>query len=126
MNILNEIKFDERGLVPAIIQDAENGEVLMLAYMNDRAVEETLAGPYVTFYSRSRNKMWRKGEESGHTQEVQEIFYDCDIDCLLIKVKQKVAACHEGYRSCFFRKIDAGETTIVGKKLFDPKQTYKK
>ncbi|MBI1909261.1 MAG: phosphoribosyl-AMP cyclohydrolase [Deltaproteobacteria bacterium] len=124
--IPSEIKFDDQGLVAAIIQDAGNGEVLMFAFMNREALEKTVAGPYVTFYSRSRKKLWVKGEESGHTQQVKEIFYDCDGDCLLIKVDQKVAACHEGYRSCFFRKVEKGTIKVVGKKIFDPKQTYKK
>lgn len=126
MSILNELKFNEEGLIAAIVQDSKNGEILMLAYMNREAVEKTLRGPYVTFYSRSRNKLWVKGEESGHTQEVKEVFYDCDADALLIKVDQKVAACHEGYRSCFYRKIEGDKSMVVAKRLFDPKQIYKK
>lgn len=98
----------------------------MFAQMNREAVEKTLQGPHVTFWSRSRKKLWVKGEESGHTQTVKEVFYDCDADALLIKVDQKVAACHEGYRSCFFRKIEEGESKVVAKKIFDPKEIYKK
>ncbi len=124
--ILKELKFDEDGLIPAIGQDYKNNEVLMFAFMNREAVEKTLKGPYATFWSRSRNKLWVKGEESGHTQEVKEVFYDCDGDVLLIKVDQKVAACHEGYRSCFFRKIEGDESKVIAKRLFDPKSTYKK
>ena len=107
MSIIDTLKFDENGLIAAIIQDAKNNEVLMFAFMNREAVEKTLAGPYVAFWSRSRKKLWIKGEESGHTQEVKEVYYDCDADALLIKVDQKVAACHEGFRTCFFRRIAA-------------------
>lgn len=126
MSLLDKLKFDENGLIPAIIQDWQTRDVLMLGYMNRDAVERTLKGPYVTFWSRSRKKLWVKGEESGHTQEVKEVFYDCDADCLLIKVEQKVAACHKGYRSCFFRKIENGESKVAAERVFDPKMTYKK
>jgi len=126
MSIIDTLKFDENGLIAAIIQDHKNNDVLMFAFMNREAVEKTLKGPYVTFWSRSRKKLWVKGEESGHTQEVKEVFYDCDADALLIKVEQKVAACHEGYRSCFFRKIDNGESKMIAERLFDPKATYGK
>jgi phosphoribosyl-AMP cyclohydrolase len=119
------LKYDDKGLIPAVIQDVDNGEVLMVAYMNAVAVEKTLAGPYVTFYSRSRNKMWIKGETSGHTQEVKEIYFDCDSDCLLIKVVQKVAACHVGYRSCFYRELKNGNVITVGTKLFEEDKVYK-
>lgn len=124
--IAAQMKYDANGLVPAVIQDVENNQVLMVAYMNRDAVEKTLIGPYVNFYSRSRNKMWIKGESSGHTQEVKEVYYDCDSDCLLIKVIQKVAACHVGYRSCFFRKIEKGETVTVGEKIFEEEKVYSK
>ncbi len=126
MLTLSQLKFDENGLIPVIIQDHQTHEVLMMAYMNREALERTLKGPLVNFWSRSRNKFWVKGEESGHTQEVKEVFYDCDGDCLLIKVDQKVAACHEGYRSCFFRKIEDGASKIIAERLFDPKKTYAK
>ena len=101
----------------------------MLAYMNAEAYAETLRNERVCYYSRSRQKLWRKGEESGNVQELREIFYDCDADTLLVKVNQVGgAACHEGYRSCFFRKIDPAtqETTIVGERVFDPNEVYKK
>lgn len=126
MSILNQLKFDENGLISAIIQDAKTNEVLMFAFMNREAVEKTLAGPYVTFWSRSRKKLWVKGEESGHTQTVKEVLYDCDADALLIKVDQKVAACHEGYRSCFFRKIEGDGSKVIAKQVFDPKAAYGK
>lgn len=124
--ILDQLKFNNDGLIPVIIQDHETHEVLMLAYMNREAVERSLAGPYVTFWSRSRKKFWVKGEDSGHTQEVKKIFLDCDEDALLIQVDQKVAACHEGFRSCFFREIEKDRLQVVGKRLFDPKEVYKK
>ncbi|MCC6345586.1 MAG: phosphoribosyl-AMP cyclohydrolase [Nitrospirales bacterium] len=101
-----ELKYDEKGLIPAIIQDAENGEVLMMAYMNESSLAMTLDTGYTHFWSRSRQKYWKKGETSGHVQEVKEVRYDCDADTLLIKVKQHGAgACHTGERTCFFRKI---------------------
>lgn len=125
-SIIDQLKFDEHGLISAIIQDHQTNEVLMFAFMNLEAVEKTLRGPFVNFWSRSRKKMWVKGEESGHTQTVKEVFYDCDGDALLIKVEQKVAACHEGYRSCFFRKIENDGSKIIAKQLFDPKATYTK
>ena len=110
------------GLVPAIAQDADTGEVLMLAWMNRDAFEETVRTRRAVYFSRSRNKLWRKGEESGHVQEVKEIFIDCDADTVLVKVKQVGgAACHEGYTSCFFRRLDGGESTVVGERVFDPK-----
>jgi len=121
------LKFDEQGLIPAIIQDDENGDVLMLAWMNAAAVRQTLEGGKTTFYSRSRDKMWVKGEESGNVQTVKSVRYDCDKDCLLVRVLQKGGACHEGYRTCFFTELDAeGNTTVIGERLFDPKDVYKK
>lgn len=122
-------RFDKHELIPVIAQDAENGDVLMLAYMNEEAYHETLKNERVCYYSRSRQKLWRKGEESGNVQELKEIFYDCDADTLLVKVNQiGGAACHEGYRSCFFRKIDpkTEESEVVGERVFDPKEVYKK
>ena len=113
------------GLVPAIAQDAETGAVLMLAWMNREAFEETVRTRRAVYYSRSRDRLWRKGEESGHVQEVREIFIDCDADTVLLKVKQVGgAACHEGYTSCFFRRLDASELTVVGERVFDPKAVY--
>ena len=113
------------GLVPAIAQDADTGEVLMLAWMNREAFKETLRTGQAVYFSRSRNRLWRKGEESGHVQEVREVYIDCDADTVLLKVKQVGgAACHEGYKSCFFRKLDDGELTVVGERIFDPKKVY--
>ncbi len=118
---LNTLKFDDKGLIPAIIQDDENNEVLMIAYMNDEAVRRTLETRRVTYWSRSRQKYWIKGETSGFTQELQSAYYDCDMDALLLRVIQKGAACHEGYRSCFFRRIDQGdEPEVVMERLVNP------
>ena len=104
MNWIKKLKFDEKGLIPAIIQDYKNNEVLMVAYMNKQALRKTISTRKAHFYSRSRKKLWLKGESSGNIQSVKDIYFDCDMDCLLIKVSQKVAACHIGYRSCFYRK----------------------
>lgn len=115
------------GLVPVIAQDADNGEVLMMAWMNAEAFDETLRTKRACYFSRSRNRLWRKGEESGNVQEVREIFVDCDLDTVLLKVKQiGGAACHEGYSSCFFRKLEDGEVSVVGERIFDPKKVYNK
>ena len=113
-----DIKFDEKGLVPAVIQDAVTGEVLMTAYMNEESLRETMDTGRTVFYSRSRQELWRKGETSGHVQRVKEIRADCDGDCLLIKVEQTGAACHTGKYSCFYRTIDGEEvsTGIGGSK----------
>jgi phosphoribosyl-AMP cyclohydrolase len=122
------IDFDKAGgLVPAVAQDAATGVVLMLAWMNREAFEETVRTRRAVYFSRSRNKLWRKGEESGHVQEVQGIYIDCDADTILLKVKQLGgAACHEGYKSCFFRRVDGDQLHVEGERVFDPKQVYKK
>jgi len=105
------LKFDANGLIPAVVQDVENGQVLMVAYMNQEAVERTLTSGRATYWSRSRQQFWVKGETSGHIQLVKELYVDCDQDCLLVKVEQVGAACHEGYRTCFFRRVsEDGET----------------
>jgi len=110
MNI-PELKYDKDGLIPAIIQDAENNEVLMMAYMNESSLQKTVETGYTHFWSRSRRKFWKKGETSGHVQEVKNILFDCDRDTLLIKVVQKgPGACHTGHRSCFFTDIEGKET----------------
>ncbi|MFM7099007.1 MAG: phosphoribosyl-AMP cyclohydrolase [Gemmataceae bacterium] len=115
------------GLIPAIAQDFKTGEVLMLAYMNQEAFDETLKTGKAVYFSRSRNKLWRKGEESGNFQVVRELFIDCDADTLLLKVDQiGGAACHEGFSSCFFRKLNDGGTEIIGTRVFDPAKVYKK
>jgi phosphoribosyl-AMP cyclohydrolase len=120
------LDFDKAGgLVPAVAQDAETGEVLMLAWMNREAFEETVRTGRAVYFSRSRNKLWRKGEESGHVQEVVGVYVDCDADTVLLKVRQVGgAACHEGYKSCFFRRLDGAELTVVGERVFDPKKVY--
>ncbi|MBW3539271.1 MAG: phosphoribosyl-AMP cyclohydrolase [Planctomycetes bacterium] len=121
--------FDRTELIPAIAQDDDTGDVLMLAWMNREAWQETLRTGRVCYWSRSRKKLWRKGEESGNVQEVRELLFDCDADTLLIKVHQVGgAACHEGYRSCFFRRLDpnTGEATTVGERVFDPAEVYGK
>jgi phosphoribosyl-AMP cyclohydrolase len=115
------------GLVPAIAQDAATGQVLMLAWMNQEAFEETVRSGRAVYFSRSRQRLWRKGEESGHVQEVKEILFDCDADTILLKVRQiGEAACHEGYKSCFFRRLEKDQITVVEERLFDPKKVYKK
>jgi phosphoribosyl-AMP cyclohydrolase len=115
------------GLLPAIAQDAATGEVLMLAYMNAESYAETLATGRAVYFSRSRNKLWRKGEESGHVQMVKGIYLDCDTDAILLKVEQiGGAACHEGYKSCFFRQVTPEGLKVVGARVFDPKEVYKK
>jgi phosphoribosyl-AMP cyclohydrolase len=121
------VKFDQNGLVPAIIQDSDTNEVLMLAHMNIEALARTMQTGKTHFWSRSRKKIWLKGETSGHYQTVCEVFFDCDADALLFKVHQKGGACHEGFKSCFFRKITGqdGGFEITGKKIFDPAVTYK-
>jgi len=121
--------FEKAELLPVIAQDDESGDVLMLAYMNEEAWQETIQSGRVCYYSHSRQKLWRKGEESGNVQEVKSIFYDCDADTLLIRVNQiGGAACHEGYRSCFFRKLDpaSGDVEVIGERVFDPNQVYGK
>lgn len=115
------------GLLPAIAQDADTGDVLMLAYMNPESYAETVKTGRAVYYSRSRNKLWRKGEESGNVQEVVGIYVDCDADTLLLKVRQiGGAACHEGYKSCFFRELTPTGHRIVGERVFDPAVVYKK
>ena len=126
MKFLDEIKFDDKGLVPAVIQDYQNGEILMLAYMNRESLQKTLSSGKTHFWSRSRQKFWLKGESSGHVQEIKEVFIDCDMDTLVFKVDQKVAACHMGYRSCFYRKIEGEKLTVVGEKIFEEGDVYQK
>jgi phosphoribosyl-AMP cyclohydrolase len=125
MNESPKMKFNSQGLIPAIVQDASTGEVLMLAWMNQESLDRTLASGHTWFYSRSRGKFWMKGESSGHTQKVESVLYDCDADTLLVKVTQTGAACHEGYRSCFFRKLKAdGTYEVVAERMFDPAKVY--
>lgn len=123
-----ELDFDKAGgVVAAIAQDADTGEVLMIAWMNPEAFAETLRTGRACYFSRSRNRLWRKGEESGHVQEVKSIHVDCDKDAILLKVKQiGGAACHEGYKSCFFRQVEGEDLRIIAEKVFDPQAVYKK
>ena len=114
------------GLIAAIAQDAATGEVLMVAWMNQEAYEETLRTGRAVYYSRSRGRLWRKGEESGHVQRVTGVYVDCDADAVLLKVEQEGAACHEGYRSCFFRQVTPEGLVTIGERLVDPAVVYQK
>ena len=115
------------GLVPAIAQDAATGEVLMMAYMNAESYAQTLATGCAVYYSRSRRKLWRKGEESGNVQRVRAVFVDCDCDTILLSVEQVGgAACHEGYKSCFFRQVAPEGLKVIGQRVFDPAEVYGK
>lgn len=113
------------GLLPAIAQDAKTHQVLMFAWMNREAYQETIASGFATYFSRSRNRLWRKGEESGHRQRIVEVRIDCDADCILILVEQTGAACHEGYASCFFRKLESHQFVVDQSILIEPKDVYK-
>lgn len=129
LNSVNGPDFKKMELIPVIAQDGQTGEVLMLAYMNEEAYQETLRTGRICYYSRSRQKLWRKGEESGNVQELQALYFDCDADTLLVKVHQRGgAACHEGYKSCFFRRVDpaSGAVTVEGEQIFDPAVVYGK
>jgi phosphoribosyl-AMP cyclohydrolase len=123
---LDQLKFDSNGLIPLIVQDHANGEVLVLAYMNREALEKTIATGKVHTYSRSRGRLALKGESSGHFQLVKSIRTDCDKDVVLIMVEQIMAACHEGYRSCFYRQYEPGaaQWKVIAKPVFDPNQVY--
>jgi len=124
---LKALKYDAAGLIPAVCVDARTRQVLMVAYVNAQSVRETIRTGKTHFWSRSRKKLWMKGESSGHTQEVRAIYTDCDKDALLIEVEQSGAACHEGYYSCFYRKLnDEGEWEVAAERLFDPDDVYKK
>ncbi|NPA40227.1 MAG: phosphoribosyl-AMP cyclohydrolase [Thermodesulfobacteria bacterium] len=114
------------GLVPAIIQDYLTGKVLMLGFMNEEAVKKTLEKGVVHFFSRTRGKLWMKGETSGHVLEVKEVYVDCDEDTLLIKVNPKGPVCHKGYMSCFYRKLEGNELKVVEEKLYNPEEVYGK
>ncbi len=124
--IVAELDFSkiEGGLLPVVVQD-HKGKVLMVAFANEDAVRKSLETGYTHFYSRSRKSLWKKGETSGHLQEIQEIYIDCDQDTLLIKVHQLGGGCHTGYYSCFYRILDEGKLKIVGRKVFDPEEVYK-
>ena len=122
-------KFDENGLILAIAQDAETNQVLMVAYMNRQALDLTIQTGYATYFSRSRQKLWKKGEESGHVQKVRQILVDCDQDCLVLKVLVDSGQCHVGYQSCFYRTLKKNsdkELKFIAEKVYNPKETYKK
>mgnify|MGYP003581363848 CR=1 FL=1 len=126
MSVLDKLKFNENGLIPAIIQEQSTGRVLMMAWMNKEALSKTLELGKTVFWSRSRQKYWVKGETSGHVQEVKDVSFDCDGDTILIQVEQTGAACHEGYKSCFFRSIreKGGNSEITESQLVNPKEVY--
>ncbi len=124
---ISQIKYNDQGLVPAICVDAATGRILMMAWMNADSLRDTVKTGKTHFWSRSRQKYWMKGESSGHTQKVKGIYTDCDKDTLVIEVEQHGAACHEGYYSCFYRKLDdTGNWQVTDEKLFDPDEVYKK
>ena len=124
---VKDLKYDAAGLIPAVVVDATTKQVLMVAYMNEASLKDTVRTGKTHFWSRSRQKYWMKGESSGHTQEVKAIYTDCDKDTLVIEAVQKGAACHLGYLSCFFRKLnDEGQWDVISEKLFDPDEVYKK
>ena len=122
-------KFGDDSLITAIAQDATTGQVLMVAYMNREALDETIQTGYGTYFSRSRGKLWRKGEESGHRQKIEQILVDCDQDCLVLKVAVEAGQCHVGYQSCFYRALKGPadkSLEFIAEKVYDPKQAYKK
>ena len=121
------LKYDEKGLIPAVVVDAGTQQVLMVAYMNEASLRETVRTGRTHFWSRSRQKHWMKGESSGHTQDVKAVYTDCDLDTVLVEVVQHGAACHEGYVSCFYRRLgESGEWEVIAEKVFDPKAVYHK
>ena len=126
MKVLDQIKYDTNGLVPAIVQEQGTGRVLMMAWMNKESLKKTIETRQTWFWSRSRQKYWLKGETSGHVQNVKDIAFDCDADCLLVTVEQIGAACHEGYKSCFFRSIVDGDVKITEPRIVDPEKVYGK
>jgi phosphoribosyl-AMP cyclohydrolase len=119
--------FDDKGLIPAIAQDAKTGQVLTVAYMNRAALDLTIKTGYATYFSRKRQKLWKKGEKSGHLQKVEQILVDCDQDCLLLKVTVDAGQCHVGYQSCFYRALKKAahkQLKFIAQKVFDPKKIY--
>jgi phosphoribosyl-AMP cyclohydrolase len=126
MSFIDGLKFNEQGLIPAIVQEEGSGRVLMMAWMNADSIRSTIETGKTHFWSRSRQKYWMKGESSGNTQQVKDVAYDCDGDTLLIQVEQIGAACHEGYKSCFFRSVKEGEGEITEERLIDPEEMYGK
>ncbi|MCD4812124.1 phosphoribosyl-AMP cyclohydrolase [bacterium] len=127
MAIPQEMKFNDQGLIVAIVQDVVNNEILMQAFMNEESLRLTIETGIAHYYSRSRNKLWKKGESSGHLQHVKEMRIDCDLDAVVMKVEQVGGACHVGFRSCFYRVVEKdGSLRESGEKVFDPKQAYNK
>jgi phosphoribosyl-AMP cyclohydrolase len=122
-------KFDDNGLISAIAQDSRTGQILMVAYMNRQSLEMTIQTGYATYFSRSRQKLWKKGEQSGHVQKVEQILVDCDQDCLILKVAVDAGQCHVGYRSCFYRALKKNtnkKLEFIADKVFNPQKTYRK
>ena len=126
MSFINNLKFNDDGLIPAIIQEEGTGRVLMMAWMNADSIRDTIETGKTHFWSRSRQKYWMKGESSGNTQQVKDVAYDCDGDTLLIQVEQIGAACHEGYKSCFFRSVKEDAWVVTEERLVDPEELYGK
>jgi len=126
MNVFEKLKFNADGLIPAIVQESSSGRVLMMAWMNEASLKSTIETGKTHFWSRSRQKFWMKGESSGHTQEVKDIAFDCDGDTLLIQVEQHGAACHEGYKSCFFRSFEGDGFKVTEQMLKSPDEIYGK
>ncbi|HJN83504.1 MAG: phosphoribosyl-AMP cyclohydrolase [Verrucomicrobiota bacterium] len=126
MKFIEKLKFNQDGLIPAIVQEEGTGRVLMMAWMNESSLQSTIETGKTHFWSRSRQEYWMKGESSGHTQEVKDLAFDCDGDTLLIQVAQHGAACHEGYKSCFFRSIrEGGGFEVTEERLVNPDEVYK-
>lgn len=122
-------RFDSNGLITAVAQDAKTGEVLMVAFVNQAALDLTIQTGYATYFSRSRQRLWKKGEQSGHRQRVEQILVDCDQDCLVLKVTVDAGQCHVGYQSCFYRALKKGtgkELEFVAEKVYNPEETYEK
>lgn len=122
-------KFDDNGLIPVVAQDSQTGQILMVAYMNRQALELTIQTGYATYFSRSRQKVWKKGEQSGHVQKVEQILVDCDQDCLILKAAVDAGQCHVGYRSCFYRALKKNtnkKLEFIADKVFNPQKTYRK
>ena len=126
MNIVNELKYDAHGLIPAIVQEASTGRVLMMAWMNKESLGKTLELGEMVYWSRSRKEIRHKGATSGHTQKVKSLAFDCDKDCILAQVEQVGAACHDGYKSCFYRTIEGDAAKITEPRLVDPEKVYGK
>ncbi|HUU18504.1 MAG TPA: phosphoribosyl-AMP cyclohydrolase [Sedimentisphaerales bacterium] len=122
-------KFDDNGLISVVAQDSQTGQILMVAYMNRQALETTIQTGYATYFSRSRQKLWKKGEQSGHVQKVEQILVDCDQDCLILKVAVDAGQCHVGYRSCFYRALKKNtdkKLKFIADKVYNPQKTYRK